>query len=94
LDGNGVHLHEEGRSDDVRQEKMKKREKKKKKLFYKEINPGLSSGDDHGVDIASVVNEPLLSPSTGGLLLFLRLNLGGLVSDFSGTSKGSVDFTL
>ena len=53
----------------------------------------LSSRKDGDVDEAPVVLDSLLGTSGSQLLLFLLLNLGGLVLDLTGTSKGAVHFS-
>jgi len=44
------------------------------------------------VDESASVQDPLLGTALGLLRLLLRLDLGGLRLDFTGTSEGSVDF--
>jgi hypothetical protein len=41
-----------------------------------------------------LVNDSLLGAANNGLLLFLLGNLGGLRLDLTGTSEGTVNFTL
>ena len=52
----------------------------------------LSTGQ-RDINKSSGVLQALLGATLGGLLLLLRLDLGGLRLDFSRTGKGSVNFT-
>ena len=53
----------------------------------------LASGGSHDVDVASVILDSLLSAASGELLLLLRLDLGGLVLNLTGTSQRAVHLT-